>query len=733
MSEEAQKSEASTREAPGSGPVGAAPGAGRGAGDAGSLAEDALPIFGIALVTFVLFKVLSLFVAPANVILCLLAIGHPAGVLVGALRYEGRFEAALQRFFVVACGSVLALAALRWVTPALVPPWISGGYPLGSVTRLLAVCGAAFMPLFVGSGVVEYMVLQRCRARTGSAGRAYGVLLGGTLAGLVVGFLLLRAAGAAGLLALAMGVLAAATMKGRRAVGTALGTGALACAACAVFPGIDAAFIAGVAPGGRFTARGALDEGATLVTASWDRQSYTQVLATGDRTLGAYDNLVYWDVARHVERKKDSKDDLVFRVLPRESHVAIIGVGGGRQLHQALASDMGLAVDGFEINETIVQHYKASPGDNGGAFVAPGVRLFAQDGRRGVLEHGPYDCVYLPEAGTVLGYYRTLAIDLNFLHTADAYRGYSSQLREGGLLASAFASWADPHNYVTRRVAASFRGMGLAVRAFATPEWAVVLGTRPGAGEAMLLRAEEIAREQGIPALREDDPSGAALPGDDAGLNLILALTSRGQIRGAFLGSAALVGLACAAAWIALVRTARRRAAEARAGTPLLLAMGLGASFLVVENAVILNLARRLWNMADAVILGSAAFLVCAVIGAATAHALAGRRGATAARLSLLGLGASLIVVSPPESGLVLAGALVLGVSSGSFFPLLLDARGPGLTPYVYAADGLGALFGTLVVFFVPLLFGIGVLSVVAAATCAVVGGGVVLSARRAA
>ena len=695
----------------------------------------ALPITGIALVTFVLFKVLSLFVAPANVILCLLAIGHPLGVLLSARRYAGRPTDALRDFFVVACASVLALAALRGLSPTLVPPWISKGYPLRDVLRLTGVSGALFMPLFVGSGAVEYVLFLRCRERTNGAGPAYGALLGGTLLGLLIGFLLLPVSGAVGLLGLGLSALLGASQGDRRKLAFSLAGGAAICAVSAAIPSIDARFLVAVSPGGKYTARGAIDEGATLVHAAWDRQAYTQILSADGRTMGAYDNLVYWDVPKEIALTPGSKDDLVFQVVPEKSRLAIIGVGGGRQMHQALAVKRGLKVDGFDINETIVRYYQAHPEDNGGAFVADGARVFGRDGRRGVMENGPYDAIYLPEAGTVLGYYRTLAIDLNFLHTAEAYQGYVDRLSKGGLLASAFASWADPGNYVTRRVLASFRAMGLSVRAYANDRWAVVLGARPGEGEALLRRADEIAARQGIGPLAEESSPDIRLPGDDAGLNLILAVASRGEIARVFGESMVAVAALAAAVLSGLHRGARRSERGRRFGAALLLAAGLGASFLVVENAVILNLSRRLWNMADAVLLGSALFLVCGALGAASAGALAGRRGGTIARLSLLLAGAAMIAIPGKDSLFVLAGALVLGISSGSFFPLLLDAKdvtaldeaGAGATPRLYAADGVGALLGTVVVFFVPLLFGIGTLSVVAACLCAAIGAGVVL------
>ncbi|MFO0587237.1 MAG: hypothetical protein U0441_06855 [Polyangiaceae bacterium] len=695
-----------------------------------ALVTAAAPITGIALVTFVLFKVLSLFVAPANVILCLLAIGHPLGVLVAARWYAGRHLDALRGFFVVACASVLALAALRGLSPTLVPPWISKGYPLGDVARLTGVSGALFMPLFVGSGAVEYVLFLRCRERTNGAGPAYGALLGGTLLGLLLGFLLLPFGGAVGLLALGLAALLGAGFGDGRKLALSLAGGAALFAVSAAIPAIDARFLVAVSPGGKYTARGAIDEGATLVHAAWDRQAYTQILSAGGRTMGAYDNLVYWDVPKKIAVTPGSKDDLVFRVVPEGARLAIIGVGGGRQMHQALALGRGLRVDGFDINETVVRYYQAHPEDNGGAFLADGARVFGRDGRRGVLESGPYDCVYLPEAGTVLGYYRTLAIDLNFLHTAEAYQGYADRLSKGGLLASAFASWADPGNYVTRRVAASFRAMGLSVRAYADDRWAVVLGARAGEGEALLRRADELAAQQGIGPLAEDTSPDIHLPGDDVGLNLLLAVASRDQITRMFGASMVAVGALAAAALVGLHRRARRGVTGGRDGAALILAAGLGASFLVVENAVILNLSRRLWNMADAVILGSALFLVCGALGAATAGALAGRRGETAARLGLLATGSLMIAIPAKDSAIVLAGALVLGTSSGSFFPALLDSKEVGATSRLYAADGMGALLGTLVVFFVPLLYGIGTLSVVAAGLCAAIGGGVVWLSR---
>lgn len=672
-----------------------------------------------SLTLFVSFKLFSLFLVPAHLVLGLFLCVHPLGVLIGA-RWFREPEArphALRAFFLAACLTVLGLTLLRLATPVLEPPWLTRGFPLATLMRVVMAAGAVLTPFSLASGLLEYLVLSSDRKETGRYALSYSILLGGACLGIVLGYALLPRIGALGLIGVLLVLAAAGAFQKLRLVVTAP---LVLCTVLASGSGVDARFVLAISPGGPHSARALVEGGATLALAAWDPHAYTQIVETPELTSGAYDNLVYWTVSPG-ETIPRGPDGLVYAAFPPNARVAIVGVGGGAQVKDALRLRNDIEIDAYEINRSVVDHFAKHPESNGNAFATPRVHALAEEGRAGVASR-EYDAIYLPEAGTILGYYRALALDLNFIHTEDAYRSYLSRLRPGGVLAAAFAEYSDPERQLTRQLLSSLARLGLEARGFDDGHYRVVIATRPR-DSAVLGRIEARAIRANIELFRAD---ATALPSDDFGASQVLLYNTRPELSRAF-GLALAIGIALA---LALSILLSRRAGGRSFFVGNAIAAGLGAAFVMLENTAILLLARELFSLADAVIVGSAAFLCAAVAGARLSGWL---RANPRAAIAFVCIAASLLALCVTSGSPLVgfAGALLVAFVAGTLLPTLLEARADQM-PALFACDSVGALLGVVLAFFVPLLHGIRSLGFSAAAAYLVLGCAVVLSSRNA-
>jgi spermidine synthase len=697
------------------------------------------PVAGIAAITalslfsFVLFKVMSFFITPANVVLCFLLAGHPLGVVLAERRYVERDRAALRDAALAMVWSIIALAIAKHIHPGLGPAWVGGGFPLGRVLIFVIVAAAMHGPFFLFTGVVDLLVLRAGRTGSGTTAPSYARLLLGAVFGLIIGFGLLSTVGAVGLVAASFALILAA-LRQRALTALAL----VAVVASALFPRIDAAWIASIQPQSPFSASGLLARGSKLLYARWDRVAYTQLIERGDSVVGAYDNIVYWDVPQGLDPvailakasggskgRALAEDAVIFSVLPPNARVAIVGAGGGRQVQQALGAAGELRVEAFEINATVVDYFqRIDPSGNASAFVTPRVQVFGTEGRTGIAARpGQFDCIYLPEAGTALGYYRALAVDPLFLHTKEAYGEYVARLRVGGVVAAAFARPADPDGHVSARVLYALRQLGLDVRTLANERWSLLIAARPGEATTLLDRAVVAAERAGLVVHDFDVANVARGATDEFGFTmpyfLYRSLPRLPYFFAVVLGAIVLIG-AMLAVWL---RARAQRAGIGRDGllARLAVAFALGLSFVVVENAIVLQLARATRNMTDAVIVGSAFFLVGAALGARLSPVV--RRPVAYAALVIAVV--ALVTVSRFHASptIVVAASLPIAMLSGVFFPRLLEASPVAATRHLYALDGTGALAATAIVFFTPFLYGITALVSIAAVAAVVAGG----------
>lgn len=701
------------------------------------------PVAASAFLAFVVFKLLSFFLAPANLVLCSLLIGHPIGVVLGSAVYAGDPLRARRHHLIVCLATIALLPLLQIAHPSLLnvglPGFSQQREMLWGILRFLVAAGLAFLPSFAFAGVVELHWLDAARRAAWRPSWAWGALLAIALLSLGASYALIGVIGTTGILAIVIALCVLGVFPERRTRLVTIGAAAAFLVATTASPRIESAWVAAVAPRSKGSLNEELARGAKILHGAWGRHAYTQLVGFEHGIIGAYDSHPYWSVEWTIEKAQidgpSAIDSLPIRLAPRGGRMAIMGSGGGRQVQQALRLSRDLEIDAFEIDEVVVGYFRAHPETNGRAYVQPGVRLIGGEGRRNLeAETKPYDLIYLPDTGSALTQVRSLLLSPHFVHTADAYKGFARHLAPHGVLAVKFSRRNDHGRNISQRAMNIFASMGLSTFTAIGTEGVVIMAAARDDAPALFARAEQEMHRYGQVEVRRDMVDLSlpnAVPTDNHGGTVVYAMFPPDMMRRAFIASLA-AGLIVLPL---LIRWLRRRSAEVGAARPLpfwplVLAAVTGVEFVLLENAVVLQASRVLFDITDATIVGSVAFLLPATLGASIAHRFTRHRGlAVVVVIGLAAFAAYSIERGASLGWLILAeGALVFG--AGAFFPILLELTDPREAFALFACDGAGAYLGSVAVLFVPMLYGIDRLAVVAVSVCALTGALVILSAR---
>ncbi|MEE8310867.1 MAG: hypothetical protein V3R77_01330 [Candidatus Binatia bacterium] len=125
-----------------------------------------------------------------------------------------------------------------------------------------------------------------------------------------------------------------------------------------------------------------------------------------------------------------------YQITPEEPSVAIIGVGGGRQLAEALRANAS-KITAIDINPTILDWVRGPDrGLSGDLFLDPRVNVVVGDGRHAVRSAGEqFDAIVIHAidtyAAAASGAY---ALTENFLYTKEAIQDYLRALTDDGVL-----------------------------------------------------------------------------------------------------------------------------------------------------------------------------------------------------------------------------------------------------------------------------------------------------------
>lgn len=688
----------------------------------------------LSLYQFTLFKLIGFYVIPVNFLLCFLLIGHPIGVLVGLRYYKHRLDAALAHsgglFLAGFAGFYVLQAFQSWSMSQIVD-----NVTLVYVLAMIVVTAAVFLPSFVAAGAIEYGIIDEAYDRGIPFGAGYATLLFGAVSGLVLGYAFLPRGGlvATILLVFAMiaialenGVIASGADQGRRTMAAVL---AVAAAASAGRAGLDEVFLQSILPYADFTARAAIERDVTPIYQTWGKYAHVILLRDGDRIEGAYNNIPFWTTFQTYDPANDFIwDRASMSVVRPGGRVAILGSGGGRQIHTALRQGNDLKIDAFEIEPAVVDYFQSiAPEHNGNVFLHPRVRSLAIDARKGVASSPePYDCIFAASAGSFFTYYKNLLLNMQLLYTREAFSSYVAKLKRDGFIALHINRFLFDHG-MGQRIVNQMVHFGLETGAWRDETYGFVLGAYPEHFDAYKTRLERIfATDPAVEPLQlaADFTVVNALPTDDWNGYFIFSLLGYPTLAAGFAIIFGIVTMLLAGGVRgAAVHLAPRLGAQPRElALWLAQALVLGVNFILLENMLIYEMTKVLLDVTDAVIIGSVLFLVPAALGA-----LLGQ-GRTLRLAKVLHYGAVAVALAALSSRSIFpsltlfAAGIVVFFTSGTLFPLLLRRADIGRTPYVFAADALGAALGTLLVFFVPLLYGIAAFSA-AALLCSALAG----------
>lgn len=689
--------------------------------------------FATALFTLSIFKLLSFFIMP-SLFFDLLFVGFPLGAFVSAFWLPaGRrsFLASLwglQAMMAVSVGASLLAKRFDYLRAHLFD------IELTRLVGQVAVFVGLFLPFFAAYGMSEYLGYQYGRSRLGGRMRLVYAL---ALFGAAAAYLFLRAT----LPTLGMArvqILAFLAVAGAIAV---LGAGMPARAATAVeavvlgvallTPGLEARFLSlykgrGYQSTFDFETR----KGCRPVYQRWGRYSLCEILAGPGQTIyhGFYNDMFQWEYSPRLGFTGSSLGAVPILQTRPDSSIAIIGAGGGRQVR--LAERLGdRHVTAIELEPAVFDAVR-SPRHLlrafGRVYEAPGVRPIRAEAR-GYFESSNerFDLIYLPSVG---GYAQMMIEPGNMVRTFEAHRLLRDHLSERGMLAIWYPRGLDTQGLLTDQYVRTLRALGMPTAAYRNAiEWLILArkdetSAPPDVEEVSALMSLDAsgpaaARYLPVPHDVPDDPHFVPITDDRPYLaGNVRYILSTSQVRTLLALAGGLTVAAGGVVWFALRRRGDPRIPGRSYAAVGVLAILIGANFLLVEHTLVLALFRRMFVYDDALALAVVSFLGLSGLGSLGGSIMPRRW-----LLTLAAAGFGVLLVGGhrmPLAGVLLVAAPV-AVATGTFFPALFD-RAAANPLAVFALDALGAGLGAVLATFVPILWGFGTFFVVSGTLFAV-------------
>jgi hypothetical protein len=502
-------------------------------------------------------------------------------------------------------------------------------------------------------------------------------------------------------------------------------------------------------------------EGSRSVFHDWGRYSFCEILwSPQERSYkGLYNDFFQWEYGPGAGFADRSLGAVPLWFPPRGGKVAIIGAGGGRQVQysrrfgfeRVLALEIEPAVIGA-VRGPLAQGFDR-------VYEAPGVEVKVGEARSHMEATAErFDLIYLPSVG---GYPQMMLEPGNLIRTHEAYRTLRDRLTPSGVLAIWYPAGLDPAKVLTDQYVRTLRQLDMEASAYqavdrrdGVPLEFLILASRrdPGGARAVgfekgLQNLEELkgsedrtqgflrllssffvapagagARTAGLSPLPEvepqelpvlEDPLFTPITDDKPFLaGNVRLIFSMEQVYTLFAAVGGVLLAASAAVGLLLRRRGDPRIPGRSYLQVALLSALIGANFLLAEHYLVLAFFKRLFVFYDSLVLGAVAFLILSGLGSILI-----RPRFRGWLLALAGLSLGLLLAFhlelPARWGLQLTlgptGVLLLfapvAFVTGSFFPAVFDLAAANPLG-VFAMDAVGAAFGSLAAFFLPIGFG---------------------------
>ena len=681
------------------------------------------------LFTLALFRLLSFFIMP-SLFFDLLFVGFPLGAILGVRYFRIQptsFQRSLwilQGAMVLSVGATMLCKHFDYLRAHLFD------VELHELVIQMGTFTGLFIPFFCAYGLSEYIGYQI--GRKNLAGRmsiVYGLYLFGAAFAYVFLELTLSTVGVSRLLCLPVLLIAFASslLAGPGTLRKILVVEQVILLLGLALPGVaEEGFLQLYKGKGIQSTHAYQASGYSLAFQKWGKYSLTEIMYSEERDefAGFYNDLMQWKFSGKYGFAGRSLGMIPINFAPEGGSIAILGAGGGRQVKWAQQPRFKFkTILALELEPAVMEAVRSPPLVErfGRVYERQGVepriheaRSYLEDPQRAGES---FDLIYLPSVG---GYPQMMLEPGNMIRTIDAYRTLRNHLTDRGVLAIWYPRGLDPRNILTLQYVRTLESeeIGMRLRAFWNRDDYLILAAR--SERSRLPEIEELeqffTRPTGsdleLPPYPEgkpepfivlEDPEFSAISDNQpflaGNVRHIFSLTSVYILFSLVAGLLLVVGLSLL--W--LLRRAGNPSIPGRSYFQVAgLSFLIGANFLVFEHYVILALFKKLYVFHDSVLLGAISFLVISGLGST----LIRPRWRPLCQLAGALFAVALVFLQPHLSAVTTL-VLVAPVAfvTGSFFPALFEAAAKKPLG-VFAMDAVGAAWGSVTSFFLPIAFG---------------------------
>lgn len=692
--------------------------------------------FSAVLFTLSLFKLLSFFVMP-SLFFDLLFIGFPLGAYWAARETTDDVDSVRRGLAKVRVGIVFSVVCSFFAKRIDYLRAHLFDVSLIHLIRQIALFSAMFLPFFVVYGMAEYTCYRAGRRRFGGKVRGvYALALFGAATAYPFFQSLLPTLGIARMIlasaaALAISNLALCNRRGARRAKIEIALLSI----IALIPGLESGFLDLYKGSGTQSTREFKNQGFHQSFQKWGRHSLCEILGSKDKRnyYGFYNDLFQWEYSPRLGFDKPALGTAPISLYGSKSRLAIVGAGGGRQVRFALRRTNPREIVAIELEPAIfdaVRNPKHLLKQFGHVYEHPFVIPIAGEAR-GYFEKNfeRFDLIYLPSVG---GYPQMMIEPGNMIRTLEAYRLMRDRLTEHGVLAVWYPAGLDRDGILTRQYVRTLRLLGMPTGSYRNDHEYLVLAFRDRStippdpstiGRQYLMESWKNSApdwyRSAIPRSFDvdEDPKFRPITDDRPFLaGNVSQILSIHQVNILYSLAGITLFTAIMAVWFSQCRGRESPIARRSMRTTALLAFLIGANFLMIEHALVLDLFRRHYVFDDSLAWGAVVFLLFSGIGSLIESKFALRA------ITIAALIATLITLAMPDRLSTVAVVLLYApaaAATGSFFPALFD-RASKNPLSVFAFDAVGAAAGAMISSYIPIVFGFRAAGTISAAVFAI-------------
>ncbi len=694
--------------------------------------------FATVLFTVLLFRLLAFFIMP-SLFFDLLFIGFPIGALVGAYMLVVNRLSFIRTLWILQAAmafSVVAMLACKnfdYLRAHLFD------VELQKLFIQIAVFTTFFLPFFCAYGLSEYIGYQLGRQHLrGRMSLVYALYLFGAAAAYLFAEFAFSHLGASYMLLIPFFLVAVVLLL---LSGSWVGRGVLIVEHAVLVglfctPQMEPGFLAAYKGSSLMSTSEYAARGFQTVYQQWGKYSLVEVMKLNvpvsddalpeageesqtDYYMGFYNDIMQWEYSPDFGFIRPGMGLVPLEYAPHGGTIAVIGAGGGRQVRYAQKSASNFRrIVALEIEPAVVDAVTGIlAGNFEHVYDHPGVELINREARTYMEETSEkYDLIYLPSVG---GYPQMMLEPGNMVRTVDAYRTFRDRLTDRGILAIWYPAGLDPQLILTEQYIRTLSGsdLGMKVKAFTNKAELLIVATHQDSGNLPTVEQvqQSVQKSSAVlqgPYLGEkpleiehewDNEFFQPITDDQPFLaGNVQHIFSLRQLVQLVLLVAAVLGAFALVLFLLLRRTGDPQIPGTSYLRVVLVSLLVGANFLVVEHYVILGLFRKQYIYHQALVLGAIVFMVFSGLGSI----LITQRWRPVCQLAAGVLSLLLLFTfsgSSPWVNLMLL--LPVAFVTGSFFPALFEAAARNPLG-VFAADAIGAAIGSLLAFFVPIVFG---------------------------